>query len=670
MTNTRCLIILISILSFYTSKAQIKQIDVESAIEAIFNLPNNRLNYEELYERYLLLYETPLDLNLMGYADLKSIHAFSDDQINAILSYRDSIGQVRSIYELSYLDLIDPQRLKKLSPFLIVGAGNQMDNHEILKSIVSNEHASFILRFERRLEESQGYKGIEPAFVGDANKIYFRYRNVLDQKYSLGFTGEKDAGEASIDFWSAHLLIKNQGAFKKILIGDYQLQFGQGLVFNTGLGMGKGAETINTIEKVYNGLKPYTSVVEGGFLRGIATTSDINDKIQFTTFLSSLKQDASLRQSDDSTTVFSTFQINGLHRTDHEKARRKNVDESLFGFNLNYKTRNLNQVGLLWQSSYYSQRIDRGLAPAVLYEFRGDRNSNISIYGNKSLKKFRLFGEVAMSSNTSKGALVGIEGKITPHLQSVLLMRKYDRSFHSLRSGAFGESDRNINESGIYLGLKYTLSNQLDITAYYDRFYHEWLRFRTNRPSKGYDYLLRVNYRPNPRSHLYFQYRYKNKYRNHRDSVGLEVLPGEANRYILHLDLQVSKRLDFRSKVQWSNYRIANERTAGLAFFQDVNFSFNRFSISGRFSIFETNGAENRQYAYERDVLYAFSIPGLSGKGIRYYFLLQYSPTPQLNFWIKLSRTTFFDRSTFGTGVDFINNNELTDIKLQSVIKF
>jgi len=680
LTHARLALLLISTISFFSSKAQINSIDVENAIEALFALPDTDLNYEELYERYLLLYESPIDLNSADYSDLKALHAFSDEEIQSILTYRDSVGNVMTLYELAFLDAIDPYKLQKLSSFLTIKNQRQQDLSKVLRSIFSQQHAYLISRVKRRIEQARGYQGSTPSFAGDQNKLYFRYRNVVSKRYSLGITAEKDAGEAFVydpsskrigmDFWSAHLMLENQGKLKRSIIGDYQLQFGQGLVFNSGLGIGKGAETVNTIEKVYNGLRPYTSVLEGGFLRGAAATYEYSKKLSATAFFSSLSQDANLRERDDSSLVFSSFQRTGLHRTESEIARKQRVNEVLFGFNLNYRMKNLNQLGLTWQTSHYSANIDRGDDPTNLFEFSGNHHMNLSLYGNKQVKQFRFFGELAMSGNQSLGTLLGVAGKLDPRLQAVLLLRNYDKSFHSFRGGGFGESSRNSNESGIYLGLKYTLNRQFFLTAYYDRFHRQWLSFRVQRPSKGYDYLLRLNYRPNSTTQFYFQYRSKEKDRNIRLNKDLLVLPGISNRYILHLDFRATNTLSLRSKVQWSNYRINAVKTTGIAFFQDLNLRVNEFSCSARFSVFQTEGGDNRQFAYERDVLYGFSIPGLSGTGIRNYLLLQYRPLPKVSVWLKLSRTTYFDRDEIGTGVETIQGNTITDIKFQTMIKF
>ena len=88
----------------------------------------------------------------------------------------------------------------------------------------------------------------------------------------------------------------------------------------------------------------------------------------------------------------------------------------------------------------------------------------------------------------------------------------------------------------------------------------------------------------------------------------LIITKGTSKRYILHLKYDAQSNLSLRSKIQWSNYQIADDFNSGIAFFQDLILHFNRHHFNIRFSMFDTNGIDNRQYAYEQDLLYNFSI--------------------------------------------------------------
>ena len=98
---------------------------------------------------------------------------------------------------------------------------------------------------------------------------------------------------------------------------------------------------------------------------------------------------------------------------------------------------------------------------------------------------------------------------------------------------------------------------------------------------------------------------------------------------------------------------------------QDIIYTTPKLSISSRMALFDTECQQNRQYAYERDVLYAFSIPGYSGQGIRNYLLFSYRMNRQIDIWARIARTTFYDRNEIGTGLETINGNKRTDVKFQ-----
>ena len=227
-------------------------------------------------------------------------------------------------------------------------------------------------------------------------------------------------------------MIENQ-KLKRIIIGDYQIQFGQGLIFSSGLSIGKGSEVINTLEKISLGIRPYTSVIEGGFLRGMAATYQINRNWQISPFISSLRQDANLRTIDleGKESVFSSFQNSGLHRTENE-IKNKKGQRDVTGFNIGYSNARGRQYGLTINYSHFSSPINKGLQLVNIYEFSGQHNINTSLYANTNIKQFRAFGELAISRSKGLGMLGGISGELAPQLEIAILARLYEKtSIHS-----------------------------------------------------------------------------------------------------------------------------------------------------------------------------------------------------------------------------------------------
>ncbi|QSE96951.1 ComEA family DNA-binding protein [Fulvivirga lutea] len=666
-------------------------IDLERFIEEIFAVQNGDVSSEELFETLLLFYSDPINLNNTSEEELRSLFILNESQIQSFFNYTAKNGKLLSIYELQAIPDFDLITINKLLPFVIVReSGLNADSRSLWRRIAEEDNNYLLIRYETTLEEKRGFKPTDSLgnsnYVGGPGKIYTRFRTSHINDFSIGFTAEKDAGEElawdpsnkqyGADFYSGHIQLMNQGKFKNIILGDYQMQFGQSLVFGSGFNVGKGAETITTVRRSNLGIRPYTSVIETNFFRGGAATYAITDKLEVTGFFSSLNQDANIQADTVEREDFITsIQQSGFHRTESEIRNRNTVEEVNYGGALLYSDRaakySLGANILVTELSQNLQRADR-LYNA--FEFKGTSNYTGSIFGDYSWQNFNVFGEVATSKSGGFGLVAGMIGSITSKLETSVVIRNYEKDFHTFYGNAFGESTRNINESGWYWGLKYTFSRKLIATAYFDSFSFPWLRSNINAPSSGYEYLSRITYKPTRSIILTGQFREESKANNLPSTESDELIrfPLEAvkRNYLVSVDFPANDILSFKSRVQWSSYDFNSRQTEGFAIWQDANLDFGKFKISGRIALFETDDFNNAQYAYERDVLYAFSVPAYNGIGTRQYVVVQYKPTRKLTFWAKYARTHYRDRDVISSGNKQIDGNIKTDIRIQARINF
>src|SRR5699024_6100947 len=107
---------------------------------------------------------------------------------------------------------------------------------------------------------------------------------------------------------------------KRLVIGDYSLQTGQGLTMWSGLSFGKGS-LVQNVARQGQGARAYTSTNESQFLRGAVATFGFG-RLDVSPFVSYKQSDASL--SDDSTR-FSNLQESGYHRTATEIKNRNSL---------------------------------------------------------------------------------------------------------------------------------------------------------------------------------------------------------------------------------------------------------------------------------------------------------------------------------------------------------
>ncbi|MCS7004708.1 MAG: helix-hairpin-helix domain-containing protein [Cytophagales bacterium] len=697
------------------------EIDVDDFIQNLFNLQDEEADYESFYEAMLQMYTDPLDLNRATREDLQNLFILTEYQINSFLKYRAKNGKLLTIYELQAIEGFDRATFQKLLPFVEVrDAGMAADASSIFRRMLQNDNNRFLmLRYARTLQTKRGYRPeIKNGYLGDPDQLYARFLSRNTQDFSYGFTLEKDAGERffwspprrymGIDFFSYHLTLYNRGRWKTISLGDYQLQIGQGLLLTGGFQVGKGAEPTATLRRNTLGILPYTSLLETRFFRGAAATYELSSNVEVTSFYSDKYIDAGIRenrttfsaaeeldslailteegiQNIDEVSEFSaTLRQFGMHRTASELAAYKTLREQVVGTNIHYKSPNKRfMAGLTALNTLFSIPIQREPTDYNQFEFQGKNNFVIGADYAWSIQNTSFFGEIGRSQSGGIGIIQGLASSLAKTVEFAAFYRNYQKNFHTLYGRAIGENSRNINEEGFYMGLKYSPSRQWQFALYYDQFRFPWLKFRVDAPTAGDEWLFRATYRPSRTITLYFQARQEDKPRNLADNITRIDYPTPTTRrnYMVNADYRASEKIHLRSRVQWSDFSQIDldtrrtKTTYGYAIMQDITWDItSNFELAARFANFDTDDFDNRQFAYEKDVLYAFAIPAYYGRGWRNYYVIRWKITRKIDFWCKyayfLYQRTPNDNNTIGSGLEQINGNQKTDIRAQLRFKF
>lgn len=651
--------------------------DVERLADEIFPVQDLDLDYSVLYENLAQLLANPINLNTATEEQLRSTFILNEKQLGSLMKYRSEQGRFLSVHELQAIPDFDLGTVRKLLPFITVqDEGKNLSS--LPKRVWHEKNNYFLLRYERTLETKSGFlkdTTSSSRFRGSPDHIYSRFRVARASDFSFGFTLEKDAGEGFLwsnkqlgfDYTSVHAQIINKGKLKNLILGDFQAQFGQGLLLGGGFGIGKGAEPITTVRKGNTGFSPYTSLNEAAFFRGIAGTINPAKNIFVSGFFSHTGKDGNI--SGDSTgSALSSFSTTGLHRTASELENRKSLDETNFGAVASLKERNL-EAGIIFHHTHFSLPLNRTPTLNNQFAFAGNANTNTGIFMNYSRNNFTFFSEVATTWDRGKGWVTGILGSLSTQLDIALLYRHYDRNFQSLYGNSFSENTTPQNESGYYLGWKYKFNRKYTLAGYTDFFKFPWLRFRGTAPSSGSEWLVRLSVQPSREVILYLQAREESKIRNRAD-INLFATENAIKRnFWINMDYPAGKSLRFKSRIQFSTFSHEQIRTSGFAIIQDLNFTFNRIDISARYALFDTDNFDNRQYVYEQDVWLAYSIPFYNGTGIRSYILLHYAPSKKVDLWIRWARTHFTDRDVIGSGNEAIVGNSRNDLTLQTRFK-
>ena len=156
----------------------------------------------------------------------------------------------------------------------------------------------------------------------------------------------------------------------------------------------------------------------------------------------------------------------------------------------------------------------------------------------------------------------------------------------------------------------------------------------------------------------FFQIRNEQKDRNIPDSgepaLAYRLALLDKTNGLISFEYQLSKAIFIRSRVLFSQVNFNQVRTNGFMILQDAQFSHNKFRVTGRVALFDTDDYENRQYTFENNVLWTFSLPANSGQGMRYYLLGEYQFSGKLTGYFRFARTNYTDRESISSGLQAI----------------
>jgi hypothetical protein len=645
---------------------------------------NSNLDYTTLYDFYLNLLDYPLDLNHLSREDLENLNVLSPLQVSNFLSYRSKYGQIYTLYELSAIPLWDFELIKALLPFFTVNGSLEEDIS--LVEMFSDSRHQIITRWQRTLEYQTAYENpgdsalaASPSSfaLGSKDKFFSRYRMQYRDKMSIGLTTEKDAGEeffrgGKAEFFSGHFYVKDQGVLKKFALGDYQLQFGQGLAIWSGLAFGK-SNNLNNIKRNGNGIRPYSSVNENLFLRGSAATFKLGH-FEVTGFYSRNRIDGSLQEDTNSIDFINVSSLpeDGFHRTLTEYRKKDAVLFSNYGAHIDWKHEHF-VIGLSAIESTLDVPFQEGKQLYQRFNFVGSKQQNIAMDYRAHVAGVSFFGESAYDLDGywahTHGLLADLDGKT----QALVQYRNFDKQYHGLLSNAIGEGSTVSNEQGLMLGLQTKIATGLDLSVYFDSYGFQWLGFRRDAPSKGYDVVGQINYSPSSKVLMYFRFKNEQKGINRdEESVVPQLDVAHRQNFRLHSDFDLSSSLSLRVRGEVSFYKEdkesgTKEYNKGQLFFTDLIYRFERFplKISSRYAIFNTFDYDTRIYAYENDVLYAFSIPAYAGNGTKTYLMLQYKWRNKLDIWLRYAQSYFPNDYVQSSGINEVNANTLSELKLQ-----
>ena len=661
--------------------------DIEKLLETN-DIESSEDYYEDMINSLIRLSAQPINLNSAGFDSLKMLFFLSDAQIDNLLDFRKKHGPFTHPNELLLVTGISQQDLSNIKPFIRIGTytpEKQSRYHlsqEILARLkMTRPKQAGYKKYSRKafLYEKDYLAKKQSRFQGPPVGTLLKYKISNQQHWQGGLTLENDPGEnyfskkqkTGFDFLSVHACYTPEKIIHRIIVGDYKLQWGQGLLAWSGYSSGKSTSTLSN-EKSGNGIAPYTSTDENRYLRGMAVSLHPTRTITTEIFVSYKKTDGNLADLDTlspKTVQTATLYETGYHRNLSECEKKHNLKEFTTGLSTHLNHRYF-RIGVQLLHYNFSPALTIGKAAYQQYNETGHQRTLVSVDYKTGGYHFYLFGETARSDNGTWATVNGLRYSGIPRFALCALYRHYDKGYHSHYNSGFAEYSNTTNEEGLYLGLESTPFRSLKINAYYDRFRFFSPRYQATIPGNGQEIAGDVTFN---RSRWDCSFRFKHEEKPEDDKTGenLQSVSRVKQEYRFQFTYSICEQLKSRTRTSYTRYVKKEKHEGGYLLYQDLMYSTLQTNLKAqfRFAYFDTDSYNTRIYAYENNVLYGYSFPALYDRGFRSYLNLNWKPFTLITLYLKAGLTYYPDKSTISSSLTQVNDNKLFDLSFQIRIK-
>ena len=619
------------------------------------------VTWEDTYDLLCELEQQPLDINQATREQLEQLPFLSAQQVEEIVEYLYRYGPMKSLAELRMIRSLDDSRRRLLTYFIFIGDRSQETGDSRLTARVLNElMATGRIPFYERKGDTGAYKGYP-------YRHWLRYQLTYGDQLKAGIVGSQDAGEPffagknrlGYDYYSFYLQLNHWRRIETLVLGNFRVSMGMGLILNNSFGLGK-VSMLQNMGRPTSTVRAHSSRSSDGYLQGAAATVNISRGLTATGFISYRAMDATLNKDGTAATILTS----GYHRTETELEKKNNLKNTTFGGNVHYQANGyhagLNLVGTHLNcelkpntSALYRQYYAQG------YDFL-----NVSADYGYVHHRFSVNGETALNREGALATINSVSLQLGSEWSLMALYRFYSYHYTSLYANSYSDGGSVQNESGIYIGATWQPSPSWKLMAYTDYAYFPWAKYQISQSSHSWDQLLQVSY-SKKRWSFGGRYRLRIRQKDNDDKTALVTRTEHRGR----LSAEYSSAWSSRTQVDFG-FIFFNAPEAGLMVSETLGFTHRWLRLNGGLGWFHTDSYDSRVYLYELGPLYSYSFTEFSGEGIRYWLMARANIGSRLMLTAKMGVTNYFDRSTIGSSYQQINRSSQTDLDLQLRWKF
>lgn len=601
-------------MSAVTLKCQEEEAGISEAVADIMAIDDDSdpaLLLEELSD----LKDNPVRINCGDDDETARLFFLSEFQARLLADHIRRNGRVVSLNELALLPAFDRSTVMMMAPYITLQPCEDMNGRV-------GRVTTLTVTASKRINNDDD----QPGGVRSLLRV-----NHKGGRLSLGMTAENDPGEAFTfrkaagpDFLSGYIMYRGRGMVDRIIIGDYSLRFGEGLIFSNSSWQGSWL-TSPSFMAGRSTAAPYTSSEENSFLRGMSVCLG-SVSAGAVLFVSSNMTDARpLFDADSVAVAVSNLVRGGIHVTESQLEAKNTLTETLAGIHLttgNDYMRGGVTSAVTWFSLPFSP--DTSVAQNI-HSFAGDRLLNLSADFRAGTGPVLFFAEAGLSLPGSWAATAGFRARPSGRLTFNVLARYLSPDYHAFHAGVFGTGSG--NRTGIAASVHLEAARHFFVTAAADHYRRPWSGYRSSAPSFGNTAEVKAEYLP--RDDISLRLSYTSSSREYDSETRTGSAPSVThNRHQAGLVFNCAPAtgLSLTTRATASFIRPSGER--GYMLCQDISYLFSGASLRLwlRYALCSTGGWDSRLYAWENDLLSSFSIPALYGECSRSFVMISWKP--------------------------------------------
>lgn len=633
------------------------------------SIPIYSEDFETLLEKYFGN-RTPSSTNYFDISQLQDLYnTYSKDPLNINKSKLKDLIILPLVSENYILELLESAPYT--NEFELIDKINSLNTEEIFKKILRDcltikterknaNSVRYTNRYKNILQNKDGFQ--REKYLGSPTDLYQKL-NLIYNDFELNTILDKDAGERYINDFTSFSLKYDKQNFK-IIVGDYNLSFGLGSVYDQSFLSLKSSDFINTAVDYGGGAEMNRSTIENNFFRGVYGEYYLSRYFRVSSFYSNRNIAATINKSTD---IATSVYTSGYFRTETEISKVGALNEQVSGMNIEYNSRYFS-FGLLSTYLDYSKEI----MSSSFAVFSGQKGFNNSFYGAYNRPDETIKFEIGQDANNNFSFRANYYHKISNDITFLTDFRSSGSDYRAPYANNFGEQSFLANERGIISGIAFN-HNNFAFSLFTDIYGSEIKTFTTQTPMTGIQYFADFRLKAGKEDYG-FRINYEKKSASFKVDKSSQKLTAPNNKLNFRFDINSNLGGGFNFRARTELKFVINdifETEKGGLILLEIKKRDNNLNLYYGLSYltFNTSSFESVIYGFQ------YQVPGLAyvypfyKKGNNLSGFVKYDISENFDFWLRFNHLYKNNNDNIGTGYEEIIGNMRTQFVLQIQFK-